>query len=152
MNETYIKYMLKFKSDLRANEEICFNGFRETYINRVIISAGESQLLEVEKYPTREMTVYFNEMFLTDKDLENIEDFILEFLYKLTLHMESLFPKYREVERFFNGQRVITGNATLSAKVRFYDKIPSDYPLLYEDIKFKENIECYKKCVGLFLL
>ena len=86
--ENFIVYNIYFRAPLNANEDIIFENFSEKYIEKVTIFKGE----RMEKYPERKMRIDFKNEELSLDILKNIDNFILEFLHKLTLHMKTLFP------------------------------------------------------------
>lgn len=141
----FIIYELSFRFPLSKNEDIIFDNFEEDYITKITIFRGE----EEERYPKRTMKVEFSPEKLTKEVIDNIDNFIVEFLYKLTLKMKTLFPFYREKSRFFGNNIIIEDSISISDEVVIFEQLPSLSTLKNTDIKFKENIEEYKKMIRI---
>lgn len=134
--ETFIEYQLSFKNSLSANENIVFKHFSEPFIKKVTLFKGEKS-----NSPQRRMRIDLKEEKITAETLENIKTFVLEFLYKLALAMDSLFPCYEEIRSQVN----IHDSLIITDKLIRYDKIPENNNIFNEDINFKKYLNEYKK-------
>lgn len=143
--ENFIVYNIYFRAPLNANEDIIFENFSEKYIEKVTIFKGE----RMEKYPERKMRIDFKNEELSLDILKNIDNFILEFLHKLTLHMKTLFPFYKEISRKIGNTFIIEDSIGITDEVVFFESILRDQTLINEDIKFSEYLENYKKMIRI---
>ena len=143
--ENFIEYDLLFRAPLEANEDITFNNFSEKYIEKVTIFKGKRE----EKYPQRKMKIYLKSEELTLDILKNIDNFILEFLHKLTLHMRTLFPFYKEITRKIGDTFTIKDSIGIADELIVFETISNDKILINEDIKFTEHLENYRKMIRI---
>ena len=143
--ENFIEYDIRFRAPLKANKDIIFENFSEKYIEKVTIFKGE----QMEKYPKRKMRIDFKNEELSLDILKNIDNFILEFLHKLTLHMKTLFPFYKEVSRKIRGTFTIEDSIGITDEVVVFESILRDKTLINEDINFTEQLENYKKMIRI---
>lgn len=143
--ENFIEYNLLFRAPLEANEDITFNNFSEKYIEKVTIFKGKRE----EKYPQRKMKIYLKSEELTLDILKNIDNFILEFLHKLTLHMRTLFPFYKEITRKIGDTFTIKDSIGIADELIVFETISNDKILINEDIKFTEHLENYRKMIRI---
>lgn len=142
--ENFIEYDVFFRAPLEANEDVIFDNFSEKYIEKVTVFKGEQ-----EEYPKRRMRIDFKSEELSLNVLKNIDNFILEFLHKLTLHMRTLFPFYKEISRKINNTYTMEDSVGITDEVIVFEKILNDKTLINEDIKFTEHLEDYKKMIRI---
>jgi len=146
--ENFIEYNLFFRVPLKANEDIVFNNFSEEYIEKVTIFKGEIE----KNYPKRKMRIDFKSKKLTSDVLKNIDNFVLEFLHKLTLDMKTLFPFYEETSRKIENIFTLKDYINISDEVRSFDEISNNNIFIYENIKFSEYLEDYKKMIRILAI
>ena len=143
--ENFIEYDIFFRAPLKANEDIIFDNFSEKYIEKVTIFKGE----QIEEYPKRRMRIDFKSEELSLDILKNIDNFILEFLHKLTLQMRTLFPFYKEILRKIGDTFTIEDSIGITDELIVYEKISNDKTVINEDIKFTEDLENYRKMIRI---
>ena len=143
--KNFIEYDIFFRAPLKANEDIIFDNLSEKYIEKVTIFKGD----QIEEYPKRRMRIDFKSEELSLDILKNIDNFILEFLHKLTLHMRTLFPFYKEILRKIGDTSTIEDSIGIIDKLIVYEKISNDKTVINEDIRFTEHLENYKKMIRI---
>lgn len=146
-NKYYIEYDLFFRTHINKNEEIIFKYFNENFIKDIIIKKCEN-----EEPFHRELRINLNLEFLKGKSKREIfsivDDFLIEFLYKLSLKMQVLFPSYKKRKSQLGNELHLSDTIRTIEKLTIFYNIPENEEP-FEDIKFKENISKYKKIIRI---
>lgn len=88
--ESYILYNVYFNIPIsEKEEEIKFTKFSEKFVDNITVK--KVNLDENNKGYIRRIQINFRDEYLKEKDIVNIESFLIEFLYKFTLQTNSFF-------------------------------------------------------------
>ena len=103
--ESYILYNVYFNIPIsEKEEEIKFTKFSEKFVDNITVK--KVNLDENNKGYIRRIQINFRDEYLKEKDIVNIESFLIEFLYKFTLQTNSFFLFFIEQERKIHNKKI----------------------------------------------
>ena len=147
--ESYIIYNVYFNIPIsEKEEEIKFTNFSEEFIDNITIK--KINLSENNKVYIRRVQINFRNEYLKEKDIDNIELFLIEFLYKFTLQTNSFFVFYIEQERSINNKKILQDYVKVEDGIEFLENF-SNYRknIISENIKFKKHKDKYFKIIKI---
>ena len=147
--KSYIIYNVYFNIPIsEKEEEIKFTNFSEEFIDNITIK--KVNLSESNKVYIRRVQINFRDEYLKEKDIDNIELFLIEFLYKFTLQTNSFFVFYIEQERSINNKKIFQDYVNVEDGIEFLENF-SNYRknIISENIKFKKHKDKYFKIIKI---
>ena len=125
--ESYITYNVCFNMQIsEKEEEIKFTNFSEKFVDNITIK--KVNICGNNKVYIRRVQINFRDEYLKEKDIDNIELFLIEFLYKFTLQTNSFFVFYIEQDI-----------KKILKKLVFVDKI------IFGRTNYNKNVTSYKE-------
>ena len=150
--ESYILYNVYFNIPIsEKEEEIKFTKFSEKFVDNITVK--KVNLDENNKGYIRRIQINFRDEYLKEKDIVNIESFLIEFLYKFTLQTNSFFLFFIEQERKIHNKKILKDYINIEDEISFsedFSKYKSDVVL--ENIKFKKYKDKYFRIIKILEL
>lgn len=150
--ESYILYNVYFNIPIsEKEEEIKFTKFSEKFVDNITVK--KVNLDENNKGYIRRIQINFRDEYLKEKDIVNIESFLIEFLYKFTLQTNSFFLFFIEQERKIHNKKILKDYINIEDEISFsedFSKYKSD--VVSENIKFKKYKDKYFRIIKVLEL
>ena len=150
--ESYILYNVYFNIPIsEKEEEIKFTKFSEKFVDNITVK--KVNLDENNKGYIRRIQINFRDEYLKEKDIVNIESFLIEFLYKFTLQTNSFFLFFIEQERKIHNKKILKDYINIEDEISFsedFSKYKSD--VVSENIKFKKYKDKYFRIIKILEL